>query len=237
MLFDLDGTLLDGSGLPGAMRAACAAIAPRLPGTSTDDLVAANTAAWQRLWPEVEDAWMHGDRTGDDIGEEAWRETLLARGSDDPALLRLALEVWDAEQRAAFRLFDDAVPLLDRLEAEGVRVGLVTNGAESVQRIKLEAVGVADRFDPLLISGDQGVRKPDPVIFAAALHDAGIGAAAAWYVGDNLWHDVKPANEAGLRTAWIHRQPIELEDSWPRPDAVLRSLTDLPDQWAAQDPR
>ena len=237
VLFDLDGTLLDGSGLPGAMRATCAVLAPRLPGASVDDLVAANTAAWQRLWPEVEDAWMHGDRTGDDIGEEAWRETLLAGGSDDPALLRLALTTWDAEQRRAFRLFDDVLPVLDRLDGDGVRVGLVTNGAASVQRLKLEAVEAAHRFEPLLISGDVGIRKPDPGIFAAALHDAGVAAAAAWYVGDNLWHDVAPAHEAGLVTAWIDRRGVEVQESWPRPDLVLRSLAGLPDLWAGQDPR
>ena len=236
MLFDLDGTLLDGAGLPAAMEATCEVLAARLPGTSSADLVAANTAAWQRLWPEAEDDWMRGGRAGDEIVTEAWRETLRSAGGD-PSLVPLALETWEREQRRALRLFDDVLPMLDRLRQDGVRVGLVTNGAGSVQRMKLDAVEATDRFDPLLISGDIGMRKPDPAVFAAALHDAGVAPGSAWYVGDNLWHDVAPAHEAGLTTVWIDRHGVEAEASWPRPDVVLRTLADLHGLWAPQDPR
>lgn len=234
VLFDLDGTLLDGSGLPGAMRATCEALAPLVPDAAADDLVAANTAAWALLWPDVEDDWMTGGRTGDDIGEEVWRATLQACGSEDPAVLATALRDWEAQQRRAFRLFDDALPALDGLAADGIRVGLVTNGSSSVQRLKLEAVGLRDRFDPLLISGEVGVRKPDPELFGIALHRAGVRPEDAWYVGDNLWHDVAPAAEAGLRTVWIDRHDLEAEASWPQPDLVLASLAGL---LPAQDPR
>ena len=51
--------------------------------------------------------------------------------------------VWDREERASLRRFPDALPTINALEADGVRVGMVTNGAATVQRDKLEAVGLS----------------------------------------------------------------------------------------------
>lgn len=235
VLFDLDGTLLDGSGLPGAMRRTCEALAARLPGTTGAGLFAANTAAWQRLWPDVEDDWLLGGRSGDDIAEDAWRATLAGIGADDPALLPVALDIWRVEERAAFRLFDDVLPALAAIEAAGSRLGLLTNGAGAVQRRKLEATGLSTRFDPVVVSGEAGVRKPDPEVFEVALHRAGVGPADAWYVGDNLWHDVAPAGLAGLHSVWVARHDVPLKPEWPQPDVRVRSLAALPA--LLQDPR
>lgn len=241
VLFDLDGTLLDGSGLPAAMRATCAVVAEHLPDATAQDLVAANTAAWQRIWPEAEDAYMLGGEPGDRVGRRAWEETLRACGSDDPALVDLAEQEWARQERRALRLFDDVLPALDALEAAGVRVGMITNGAASVQRRKLGAVGLVERLDPLVISGETGIRKPDPVIFEIALHRAAVTPDRAWFVGDHLWHDVQAADAAGLHTAWIDRREDDaaLDPAWPRPEAVLRSLALLPPllERSGQDPR
>jgi putative hydrolase of the HAD superfamily len=227
VLLDLDGTLLDGSGLPDALRATCAVLAAELPGVSIDDLVAANTEVWQRTWPEVEDAYMLGGRSGDDISRDAWRDTLAACGSHDPALLDRAWAEWQTQDRAAFRLFPDALPALAALERDGIRIGMVTNGAGSVQREKLEAIGLAGRFDPLVISSEVGAKKPDPVIFEVALHAAGVPAADTWFVGDNLWHDAPGALATGVRTIWLDRDGAGLPPDGPRPDAVVRSLVEL----------
>jgi putative hydrolase of the HAD superfamily len=227
VLFDLDGTVLDGSGLPEAMRATCEVLAADLPGVSADALVAANTAVWQRLWPSVEDDYMLGGRRGDDIGRDAWRATLDACGARDERLLDRAVSEWDRFERASFRLFPDVLPALDDLEQRGVRVGMVTNGAGVVQRDKLEAVGLADRFAPLVISSEAGVKKPDPAIFEVALAAAGVAAAETWFVGDNLWHDVPGAVASGVHAIWLDRHGAPLPADHPRPDRVIRSLAEL----------
>ncbi|GAA2750321.1 HAD family hydrolase [Amnibacterium kyonggiense] len=226
-LFDLDGTLLDGSGLPGAMRATCTALAAFLPGIDADALVRANTAAWERLWPEVEDDWMLGGRSGLDVGRDVWRAALEACGATGDDVVDRAVLEWDRQERAALRLFPDAVPTLDGLAAQGVRIGMVTNGAAAVQRDKLAGTGILDRFDPLIVSSEVGVKKPDPAIFEVALAAAGVTPAEAWFVGDHLWHDAEGALRAGLRAIWLDRRGVALEPDWPRPDAVVTSLTEL----------
>lgn len=227
MLFDLDGTVLDGSGLPEAMRRTCAALATALPGVAADDLVAANTAVWERLWPEVEDDYMLGGRAGSAVGRDAWRATLASCGVHDPAALELAIATWDREERASLRLFPDVLPTLEGFAARGVRIGMVTNGAATVQRDKLAALGIADRFDPLVISSEAGVKKPDPAIFEIALAAAAVPAADAWFVGDNLWHDVPGAVAAGVHAVWLDRHGVQRQADWPQPDRVVGSLTVL----------
>lgn len=227
VLFDLDGTVLDGGGLPDAMAATCASLATALPGVTADALVAANDAVWKRIWPEVEDDYMLGGRAGAEVSRDAWRLTLAGCGVHDAEALDRAVREWDREERASLRLFADAVPTLAALEADGARVGMVTNGAATVQRDKLDAVGLAGRFDPLVISSDAGFTKPDPRIFEVALAEAGVPASETWFVGDNLWHDIPGAKASGIRSFWLDRHGVELQPTWPQPDAVIRSLSEL----------
>ena len=228
VLFDLDGTLLDGGGLPGAMRATCEALATGLPGGTADALVAANTSTWQRLWPEVEDDYMLGGRSGDEIGRDVWRETLAACGLRGDDMLDRAVTEWFRQERAALRLYPDVLPTLDRLERRGIRLGMVTNGAATVQRRKVAAVGLAGRLDPLVVSGDVGVRKPDRAIFDDALERAGTLAADALFVGDHRWHDLLGAQEAGIGTVWLDRAGVGLDGTGPTPDLTIRTLAGLP---------
>lgn len=228
VLFDLDGTLLDEHGLPDAMRRACDRVAALAGGTTGEALVAANTAVWQERWPDLEDEYMLRADRGAAILEDAWRAT-LARCDVDRELLGVALATWAEEERGAHRVYEDVPGALDGLEAAGLRVGLVTNGAAVVQRAKLEATGLLDRFDPLVISSEAHERKPDAAIFEVALAAAGVRAEEARYVGDNLWHDVHGAASAGIGTVWIDRRGVDLQPDWPQPDATVRSLEDLPE--------
>lgn len=237
-LFDLDGTLLDGSGLPGAMRATCSALAAAVPGLDADALEQADAAAWARLWPDVEDDYMLGGRSGAEIVREVWRAALEACGVMDDAVLERAEREWERHERASLRLFPDAVPTLDALTRRGVRIGMVTNGSGSVQRDKLVATGILDRFDPLVISSEVGVKKPDPAIFEIALAAAEVAPSDAWFVGDNLWHDVPGALGAGIRAIRLDRHGEGLPEHGPRPDAVVTSLAELVrDAPPVQDPR
>ena len=89
------------------------------------------------------------------------------------------------------------------------------------------AVGLAGRFDPLVVSSEARVKKPDPAIFAVALAAARLDARDVWFVGDNLHHDVPGALQTGIRGVWLDRAGLPLPPDGPRPDAVIRSLDGL----------
>ena len=143
---------------------------------------------------------------------------------------RFTPEDADAHWRSLFPNCTVAVPrlepVLDALAARDVRVGLITNGG-SAQRRKLDWLGIADRFFPIVISDELGVKKPDIRIFEHALAELDLGAPPAasdvWFVGDHPANDVGGASAAGLRPFWVagvHAWPGDLIVEHTRLDAL-----------------
>jgi putative hydrolase of the HAD superfamily len=106
---------------------------------------------------------------------------------------------------ANYRLFPDVVEVLDHLERSGLRLGLVSNFEEWLEHL-LETLGVTRFFDVRIISGVEGVEKPDPRIFHLALERTGAEASRSVYVGDNVHFDVEPAQELGMLAVLLDRR-------------------------------
>jgi putative hydrolase of the HAD superfamily len=124
---------------------------------------------------------------------------------------------------ATYRLHPDALPVLDRLRKTDLTVGLISNFEEGLERL-LDALEVAHYFDVTVISGVEGVEKPDPEIFRIALERAGVRPEEAVYVGDHPFFEVDPAREVGLRPVLVDRRGRH-----PDADAIrITSLEDLP---------
>ena len=124
---------------------------------------------------------------------------------------------------ASYRLHPDAMPTLERLRTTDLTLGLISNFEDWLERL-LDALDVAHVFDVTVISGIEGVEKPDPRIFEIALERAGVAAEDSVYVGDNPDFDVAPARELGMMPVLIDRR-----DRHPSVDVVrITSLEDLP---------
>ena len=83
-----------------------------------------------------------------------------------------------------------------------VPLACITDGAPSVQRAKIAALGLTDAFDALVVSDDMGgrhLRKPHPAPFHAALARLGSGADRTVHIGDRLTKDVDGTRRVGMR--------------------------------------
>src|SRR5712691_12828869 len=94
----------------------------------------------------------------------------LGLAGNDGLAETLYLEFTD---RANYALFDDVVPALDALSEAGLALGVVSN-FEGWLELLLEDFGVRDRFAVRVISGTEGVEKPDPRIYQLALDRSGM---------------------------------------------------------------
>ena len=122
-----------------------------------------------------------------------------------------------------YALFDDVMPVLERLRDADVTLGVVSNFEEWLERL-LDALGVSPFFEVRVISGIEGMEKPDPRIFRLALARAGVPASRSVYVGDNPVFDVGPAAEIGMLPVLIDRR-----DRFPGfSSARIRTMADLP---------
>jgi epoxide hydrolase-like predicted phosphatase len=100
------------------------------------------------------------------------------------------------------RMFADAGPdeamlaAVRRARSAGIRTGLISNswGAGTYDRTLL-----TELFDGVVISGDVGVRKPTPEIYAMGARAVGLAPAECVFV-DDLPFNLKPAREMGMAT-------------------------------------
>ena len=171
---------------------------------------AGEPADLQRRWYELEEEHYHRYLGGELDYEGQRRARAIAFAAD--AGIELTPEEaseWFAsyleQYVAAWTLHDDALRVLDRLEAAGVRIGVITNGDLDFQTRKMDAIALSERVEHLIASGEVGVTKPDPRIFHVACERFGLAPSDALYVGDRLGTDAIGAARAGLRGVWLDR--------------------------------
>lgn len=210
VIFDMDETLLDRQGSLRRFAAAQHARHKDMPGgLSVTDFV---------------ERFMTLDNNG-----ALWKDEVYRRILDENRIAAISPQTLLDEYIADFcnhcQGFDGLVEMVAQLTADGRRLGIITNGTFPFQLHNFRALGVAEHFDAVLVSEQEGMRKPDPEIFQRALSRLGVTAAEAVFVGDNPEADIRGAQSVGMATVY---RPNRF---WPEcdfADAVCTELTDLP---------
>ncbi len=124
----------------------------------------------------------------------------------------------------------ETVAVLERLAADGLRLGLVSNVTlrPDLMRGDLATNGLATHLSATIFSSELGVRKPDPRIFTEALDRLGTAPEETVFVGDRLIDDVAGAQAVGMRavhtTQWRHEEPGPDD----HPDGRITTLAQFP---------
>ena len=116
-------------------------------------------------------------------------------------------------------LFDDVRPTLASLRGAGLLLGVVSNFEAWLE----DWFGVHDlieTFPVRVISGIEGIEKPDERIFRVALDRASVAPEESIYVGDNPEFDVDPPAALGMF-------PVLIDRRGRFPDHAGARITDL----------
>jgi putative hydrolase of the HAD superfamily len=108
------------------------------------------------------------------------------------------------ETAAPWHLYDDSLSALNRWQAMGIELGIISNFDSRLYRV-LNLLGLASYFQSVTISTEVGAAKPSAKIFEAALAKHGCLAAQAWHVGDSESEDYAGAQAVGMRAILIAR--------------------------------
>lgn len=99
--------------------------------------------------------------------------------------------------------------------SENHKIGIMTNGDEGVQRLKVKENNLDKFADEVMISNEFGVRKPDQEIFEIAKQR--LPSHEYIYIGDTFDEDIKPAREKGFKTVYINgEREADLETQTPQ---------------------
>ena len=161
------------------------------------------------------------------------RDVLRDKGYGDlsESALRNALDRLFAVTQTNWLLEADTLPTLQKLEADGYRLGLISNAGDDqdVQQLA-RRFGIDSYFDFILTSAACSYRKPHKRIFELALSNWYFLPSEAVMVGDNLDADVRGAQSVGLFAIWLSRRagPRLEEHRSIQPDASISALSELP---------
>ena len=127
------------------------------------------------------------------------------------------------------KTMERSVPSVLRTLRKTYRLGVVSNMSYSPAVKKtLMRFHVAELFDVVVVSADDGWRKPSPKIFKKALRLMRISASETVYVGDELDHDVEGAEKVGMHTVLLKRPSTNMAASNAKPDKTIHKWKELP---------
>jgi putative hydrolase of the HAD superfamily len=135
-------------------------------------------------------------------------------------------EMYRGISRCRLRLYPHVREVLDLLR-ERYPLAVVTDAQSAYARAELHKVGLLDYFDPIVVSGDHGYRKPDRRLFQLALDGMGVAAEHALYVGNDMHRDVFGAREAGMTTVMVQSDQGADAHLDCVPDYTITDLRDL----------
>ena len=137
-------------------------------------------------------------------------------------------------RRPEIALYPDADRALADLEACGLRRALVSDGPLEAQQAKVEALGLADRLDAVVLTDAWGRQfwKPHPRAFRELADRFGLTPGECLYVADNPAKDFQGPAEAGWRPSVRVRRKDGLHRDAPLSDpgqvcATVQGLGDL----------
>ena len=92
--------------------------------------------------------------------------------------------------------------VLKELKKKGLLLGMITNGFTDFQWMNIKALGIDHYFDTILVSEQEGIKKPHKDIFLRALKALDVSAEESVYIGDHPENDVLGARGAGMHAVW-----------------------------------
>jgi epoxide hydrolase-like predicted phosphatase len=112
-------------------------------------------------------------------------------GVDDNGLLNRAL--------GGLRPRPEVLDMIQRARGTGIRVGLLSNSWGEGEYDPYEGYDLDAMFDAVVISGDTGMRKPEPAIYLIATDELGVPPREC-VLADDIAANLPAAEELGMAT-------------------------------------
>lgn len=114
--------------------------------------------------------------------------------------------------------------VLEYFHNKHIKLAMITNGLTDLQLGNINALGIAPYFEFIMVSEQEGVRKPDPEIFLRALRRLNVEPSEAVYVGDHPVNDIAASRAVGMKAVW--KKDVFYDDDFDR-DGTIEELNEL----------
>lgn len=120
---------------------------------------------------------------------------------------------------------EGASQLIEQLDAQGLHLGIISNGAD-ISRLKtVAATTFSQHFKQIVSSEKFGVSKPHISIFLETAKAAGFNPSQCLYVGDHPINDIAGASNAGMDVIWL--QGFHTDKGLPKNVTKVKVLSEI----------
>ncbi|HHU75810.1 MAG TPA: HAD hydrolase-like protein [Firmicutes bacterium] len=111
-------------------------------------------------------------------------------------------------------LYPGAATVLQNLRCRGFALGIITDGMASVQKRKLEALGLKKMVDVIICTDEIGKDfwKPSTIPYKIALDYLNVRPGRAIYVGNDITKDFIGARAINMHTVQIKHKNVAAQD-------------------------
>ena len=141
-------------------------------------------------------------------------------------LPRLLAETYRAASRFRLQPYPGVVDTIRQLH-QNYHLAIVSDGQTAYAVPELNTVGLAGYFDPIIISGDVGVRKPHERLFTDALTAMKMTPSEVLFVGNDMYRDVYGAKRIGMITVFCKSNQGLAEKEGVTPDYIIYQFPEL----------
>lgn len=163
------------------------------------------------------------------LAEERFQQMLIELGIASPPAV-IVEQLVEVHMEQLFQVMSFPAARRTVLEAlrSRYRFGIVSNFDHPPTAYRLlEHYNLTGYFDPIVISGEVGWRKPHREIFLAAINKLGFSPEQILFVGDTPWADIAGARAVGMPVVWVDRGVTTLDKNYPSPDYIIADVEQL----------
>ncbi len=124
--------------------------------------------------------------------------------------------------------FSFTEPTLDKLRAMGLKTALITNGTYRLQNRKLDNLNIRNKFDEIIIAGEESENKPSIEPFLLMAQRLNLKPSEMLYVGDNPLNDVDASRKAGYIPVWVKTTGTWIFPEIEKPELQIETIEELP---------
>ena len=135
-------------------------------------------------------------------------------------------ETYRGISRNRLQLYPGVLDLLNDLRSR-YKLAAISDAQSAWCLPEMRAVGIDGYFDPIIVSGDFGYRKPDPRLFTAALKALEMAPEHLLFVGNDMYRDVYGAKQQGIKTVFFSSNQGGKEPAGAEPDYVIYEFSEI----------
>ena len=128
--------------------------------------------------------------------------------------------------------FPDVIETLKRLKAQGYRLVLVTSGDKEMQRKKIDALGLNNRYFDDIVITERNKGQSKKACFQEIMKRYDLQAEEVICVGDKIDDELSASKSLGMVTVMFehgrhYKAYLKVQDKYIKPDYFIKHIKDI----------